>query len=255
MPSLSESLTLNKADFLRSGPRGLFYLTVRKAVQQSVMAQLQIWGEGQDPEERARRRATRPLERDLEQVLVRLADDFPALAPLVEQRPGGQKALPVGTGGGKSPFIAAPGPDELGSARATGTPQTGDSPSEPTADAAGEPPTRERTAIESLAPRPGKVGAKQPRRYRLSIQFEERADLPGLARLIESVVWINTAHPAHRRAVASRFEGYHAALGVAMALAPEVAEPGHAAEFMNAFLARWGEALSRDGRRRGAKKR
>ncbi len=69
------------------------------------------------------------------------------------------------------------------------------------------------------------------------------------------MVWINTAHPAHGRAVASRSEGYHAALGVAKALAPEVAEPGHAPQFINAFLARWGEALSRDGRRRGAKKR
>ena len=108
--------------------------------------------------------------------------------------------------------------------------------------------------IEPPGPGSAGRGPKKPRRYRLTIQFEERADLPGLARLIESTVWINTAHPAHRRAVASRAEGYHAALGVAMALAPEVSEPGHGPQFINAFLARWGEALSRDRRRRGAKK-
>lgn len=75
----------------------------------------------------------------------------------------------------------------------------------------------------------------------------------GLLRLIESTVWINTAHPAHRRAVASRAEGYHAALGVAVALASEVSEPQRAPELIDAFLARWGEALSRDRRRRGAR--
>ena len=40
-----------------------------------------------------RRRAARPVERDLERVLVELADDFPLLASLVERKEGGQRRL------------------------------------------------------------------------------------------------------------------------------------------------------------------
>ena len=47
-----------------------------------------------------------------------------------------------------------------------------------------------------------------------------------LSRLVESTVWVNDAHPAYRRAVASRSEGYHLALAVALALAPLAVEVG-----------------------------
>jgi hypothetical protein len=64
-------------------------------------------------------------------------------------------------------------------------------------------------------------------------------------------VWINEAHPAYRRAAASRSEGYHVALAVAMALAPLAVEPAKEHAFLTAFLARWGEAIEgRPGRRR-----
>jgi hypothetical protein len=49
-------------------------------------------------------------------------------------------------------------------------------------------------------------------------------------------------HPAHRRAIASRAEGYHLALSVASALAPLTVEPARTQEFVGAFLARWGAA-------------
>ena len=71
-----------------------------------------------------------------------------------------------------------------------------------------------------------------------------------MARLIESTVWVNEAHPAYRRAAASRSEGYHLALAVAMALAPLAVEPRDVHAFVTTFLARWGEALDRQRRRR-----
>ena len=72
-----------------------------------------------------------------------------------------------------------------------------------------------------------------------------------LARLIESTVWVNEAHPAYRRAAASRSEGYHVAVAVAMALAPLAVDPAKEHGFVTAFLARWGEAIERRaGRRR-----
>ncbi len=96
VPALAECLTLNKADFIRAGRQGAIYLAYRKAIQEAVAHQLAQWGQAGEPDERARRRAARPVERDLEAVLEDLADDFPLLASLVEQRTGGQRQLRVG---------------------------------------------------------------------------------------------------------------------------------------------------------------
>jgi hypothetical protein len=93
-------------------------------------------------------------------------------------------------------------------------------------------------------------GPRRPTRYGLSIDFEHRPDSPRLGRLVESTVLVNTAHPAYLRAVASRSEGYHAALSVGMALADVAVEPAGTQAFLTTFLARWGEAVGRDRRRR-----
>jgi hypothetical protein len=96
---------------------------------------------------------------------------------------------------------------------------------------------------------PSKRGRKRPATLSLRIQFESLPNELALGRLIESTVWVNDAHPAFRRAVASRAEGYHIALTVAAALAPLTAEPARTQEFVNAFLARWGEAGTTNGKR------
>ncbi len=93
-------------------------------------------------------------------------------------------------------------------------------------------------------------GARRPTRYGLAVDFEERPESHELGRLVESTVLVNTAHPAYGRAVASRAEGYHAALTVAMALGAVAVEPAGMQAFVTTFLARWGEAVGRDGRRR-----
>jgi hypothetical protein len=72
----------------------------------------------------------------------------------------------------------------------------------------------------------------------LGIEFEERPDSAEIGRLVESTVLVNTAHPAYQRAVASRSEGYHAALAVGMALAAVAVEPAGAQVFLSTFLAR-----------------
>jgi hypothetical protein len=64
---------------------------------------------------------------------------------------------------------------------------------------------------------------------------------------VESTVWVNEAHPAYRRAVASRSEGYHIALAVALALSSLAVEPAGEHGFVTSFLARWGEALDAGG--------
>ena len=257
-PGLSVALTLNKGDFVRAGRRGITYLAYRKALQEAVLTQLTAWGEARDREDSARRRAARPLEKDLEAVLLDLADEFPALAALVERRPGGQKRLPTGsaalpgsgggnaTTGGPAPIPAESEPpprEEKGSAG----PDAGD-PADAAASGDAQPAS---PSVASLpAPPAGSGGPRRPTRYALAIDFEHRPDSPDLGRLVESTVLVNTAHPAYMRAVASRSEGYHAALSVGMALAAVAVEPAGTQAFLTAFLARWGKAVGRDRRRR-----
>jgi len=262
VPALAECLTLNKADFIRAGARGATYLAYRKAIQEAVSRQLAVWGDAGEPAERARRRAARPVERDLEGVLADLAGDFPLLAALVEQRTGGQRRLPtVGAGpvGGDphaaplavhepiaesrepSPSDEAEPPGAVPAAGEAVTPAAGDVEPAP-------PAVAELAAIGHLA---AGLRTRRPARYGLGIQFDARPDDPELGRLVESTVWVNETHPAYRRAVASRSEGYHIALAVALALAPLAVDPAKEHAFITAFLARWGEAIERrKGRRR-----
>ena len=248
VPALAECLTLNKADFIRAGARGATYLAYRKAIQEAVARQLTAWGQAGEPEERARRRAARPVERDLEAVLADLADDFPLLASLVEQRVGGQRRLPVAHGTAVTddgtPLLAM---RELPTTPSGSSPEAGSPEGEASTPAARERafPSGPATGHLAVGPR-----VRRPARYGLSIQFEERPDDPELGRLVESTVWVNEAHPAYRRATASRSEGYHVAVAVAMALAPLAVDPAKEHAFITAFLVRWGEAIDRRGRRR-----
>jgi hypothetical protein len=74
--------------------------------------------------------------------------------------------------------------------------------------------------------------------------------------LVDSTIWINDAHPAYTRAVASRSLGYHTALAVALALAPLAVEARDEHGFITQFLAQWGSApdANRATRRRRTKK-
>ena len=239
---LAESLTLNKADFIRAGSRGATYLAYRKAIQEAVAHQLAAWGDAPASDERARRRAARPVERDLESVLADLATDFPLLAALVEQRAGGQRRL------GAAPSAPRPGPARLVTEDPASSAIAADvvRDAEPARPAASEGDAVPATGHVATDPR-----ARKPTRYGLGIQFEARADDPELAQLVESTVWINESHPAYRRALASRAEGYHVALAVALALAPLAVEPAKEHGFITTFLARWGEAIDRrSGKRR-----
>lgn len=263
-PALATCLTLNKGDFVRVGSRGAIYLAYRKALQEAVSAQLAVWGDGREPTEEVRRRKVRPVERDLEQVLVDLAEDFPLLASLVERRAGGQKRLPIGRGGepqdGPGPLAAtvtpsaeqAIGDQPMGQPEIQELKEPAEEPqreAEPTQPQAQSESEVEPPATDTVLP--GARGKARPARYRLNIRFESAPDDPELGHLVESTVVVNDAHPAYRRAEASRSEGYHLALTVALALAPLAVEADKEHDFVTAFLARWGEALKRpSGRRR-----
>ncbi len=247
-PALAECLTLNKGDFIRTGARGAIYLAYRRAIQEAVVRQLAEWGDARDADERGQRRAARPVERDLENVLINLADDFPMLASLVERRPGGQRRLPMGGTGrgarGAGLELAPLAGDKPQTGRVEESPPVPE-PLDP--NAAPSPPAPPPVELPGVA----SDGPRRPARYGLVIHYESRPDDPSLARLVDTVVWVNDMHPAYARAVASRSEGYHLALCVAMALAPLVTEPGGYPGFITEFLRRWGKALS--GKRKARK--
>jgi len=246
VPALSESLTLNKGDFVRTGPRGGVYLTYRRAMQEAVQAQLAQWGDLRDVAQEERRRVARPLERDLERVLEGLTDAFPLLASLVERHRGGQKRFVLdpngrdGTGGhGEAPAaLATPIPSSAGDERVP-----------PAADAllaeAPLPEAGSRPPAPVVAESDGGATARATRaqRYGLSLQFEARPDDTEIARLIENTVWINTAHAAYRRAESTRSTGYHNAVATALAIAPLATGGSGVQEFLTAFLGHWGESV------------
>jgi hypothetical protein len=271
IPALAEALTLNKGDFLRHGSRGALFLSYRKAIQEAVAAHFEAWGASKPAPKRASR--TRPMERDIRRVLGDLAGDYPLLATLVERTAGGQRRLPLGepTEGGAAglwssvqtitpaplpgdvapdatraapPPGGEPGPGSTGAPRedASAAPRPPDDGTPPD-DAGAEPSAAAGTGHVRL---PGRGRAKKPTTLSLQIRFETLPDSLTLARLIESTVWVNDAHPAYRRAAASRAEGYHIALSVASALAPLAVEPHETQRFVSAFLARWGEAAERE---------
>jgi hypothetical protein len=249
VPALAECLTLNKSDFIRTGPRGALYLAYRKALQEAVSRQLALWGDMRDAAEAARQRVARPVARDLERVVMDLAEAFPLLATLVEHRRGAQQRLLAGAGRTAGPEYTleiAPAPQ----AREVVPP----SPAPATAPEDHEPRASDRTSTGTSAitlPRDD-GGPPRPARYGLRIEFEDRPDDTELARLVESTVWVNSAHPAYLRAAASRSEGYHIALAAALALARLAVEPADAHGFVTAFLLRWGQTLDRRPRGRRA---
>lgn len=259
VPALAETLTLNKGDFLRHGPRGAIFVSYRKAIQEAVSSQFAAWGTAAPPAKRAPR--TRPMERDIRRVLGDLAAEFPLLSTLVEHQAGGQRRLPLGEPLAiQQPHGTAPPADDPRADDTARDPtRDEDAAAAPTDDGGGgerrgddaQPPANvlEPIAQETSSARlPAQTRKKRPATLSLRIQFESLPAELALGRLIESTVWVNDAHPAYRRAVASRAEGYHIALTVAAALAPLTVEPARTQDFINTFLSRWGAAAEVNGR-------
>jgi hypothetical protein len=281
-PDLAACLTLSKNDFIRTGAYGASYLAYRKAIQEVVSRQLAEWGDRRDAEVRPRMAR---LERDLERVLEDLADDFPLLRSLVDRRTGGQKRLPMPGRGDErvpAPLFADEPLGRESAAQGTASSPAGDvttkppegsstpAPAPPFPSPEEAPPPRgqplpEKEALPTadgqshphIAASAGTVdtitGRRRPARYGLLVQFESRPADAELGRLVDSTIWINDAHPAYARSVASRSLGYHTALAVALALAPLAVEARDEHTFITQFLAHWGSAQSGSrtvGRRR-----
>jgi Histidine kinase-, DNA gyrase B-, and HSP90-like ATPase len=247
VPALAEALTLNKADFIRTGQKGATFLAYRKAIQEPIAELLSEWGDAPRPAG-SRRPRTRSLERDLRSVLSDLSEEFPLIATLVERRLGGQRRLALGDPHlpGKEAVAGLSADTPAATPSVGATPPCTDEPSGDEATAAEGSDERPDVPGPATASVPGGKKIKRPGSYGLAIRFERRPNDPALGRLVESTVWVNEAHPAHRRSLASRSEGYHIALTVALTLAPLAVEAAQVEGFVTAFLALWGEAGTRE---------
>lgn len=247
-PALASCLTLNKVDFIRSGPKGAAYLAFRKSLQEVVSNQLAAWGDGRAADEQRQRRAARPVERDLEAVLLDLTERFPLLATLVDRRPGGRRKVRMAGNGvdphGRPPDLFAPPPDgAIGAPDAQLSRQAPEAPEAPEHTVRAEDADVEPSPLSGRIESPARGGKRRAVRLGLTIHFETRPDEMELGRLVETTVWVNEAHPAYRRAAAARSEGYHLALSVAMALANVAVDSSQANAFVAEFLARWGSSM------------
>lgn len=244
VPGLAASLTLNKGDFIRVGTRGATYLAYRKAIQEAVQRQLSAWGVVDRPVEDTPPRQIRPLERDLERVLEDLSGLFPLLGSLVEHRKGGQKRLPLGMPGPYQDMRAVMVPAETSEGGETEEELVVEPPADVSSGTIQREPREpgEDASVVSDFLLPDRGSRKSPSRFGLGIQFDDREDDQEIGRLVESTVWVNRAHPAYQRAVATRAVGYHIALAVGLALAPLAVEPSQEHAFLTAFLSCWGEA-------------
>ncbi len=234
VPRLSEILTTSKSDFLRDVNSLQKYYRHRKAIQEAVEPILEEFGEVSTSREKADK-DFRPLEKEIEQVLERMLNDFPELNPLFGRKRKAEKTM------GVIPDLDEPeagsfseGADMLSDT--AGSSGEGEGAEVSAGDQSGEFVDPNLDKVE-----PGREHEVKRRRPGLMIGFEEDEDRAEPGWLSENTVWINKGHPAYRRCMNTDAEGYHIALSVAWVLTSYLEEGKSPLEFINRFLSGWGE--------------
>ena len=245
-PASRRVLDVQQEHFVRAGRRGMTIPRVPKGHPGSrlpPLAERARRGTAKTP----RRGGPRALSKGTSRpVLVDLAKDYPALTALVERRAGASAASrPART-------VFSPRAPSASDRWPPGDAEAGRRSHEP---------GRRRTDVARRSAggpgrRGGATGADRERTSNVHLEPAARPTDPGglfamaspstsrispttlsSAASSSPTVWVNMAHPAYARAVASRAEGYHVALTVALSLAPLAAEPGKSQDFLTEFLA------------------
>ncbi len=234
VPALVEILTTNKADFLKDSSSLKKYYRYRKAIQAALEPLLRDLGESAPMRERSER-DVRPLEREVERVLGTMINEYPEIGPLIGRRRTNQPGvnlIPDADGTNLGALTETLAEITLQQAGAVGENEAG---------VAMPPPAPRGAAIESndegdpVRQQMGKrVGPG------LMIGFEDAPEREELGWLLENTIWINRAHPAHQKAVASGHENYHVVLTVAWVLLGHLEDQRSAQRFIGEFLFGWG---------------
>jgi hypothetical protein len=233
VPGLVDILTTNKADFLKDSGSLKKYYRYRKAIQEVIAPLLRDLGESGPERERASR-DVRPLEREVEQVLGSLIDDYPEIAPLVGRRRTRRAGDCLQLGPGELTTAALA---ETLDGLAGQKPGPNGNVCIPTA-----PPRRAEGLLEPNEDGDLRVALAAGKRLGpgLRIGFDDARERDDLGWLLENTIWINRAHPAYRKAASTGNESYHVVLGVVWVLLGHLDDRHSAQEFIGQFLSGWG---------------
>jgi hypothetical protein len=232
IPELSELLTINKADFLNDAASLKKYYRIRKATQEAVLALLPELGEPREETKRTQSKEVQTLSREIESALSAISDDFPELLSLIGTRRRKEVAAALSDRPEQSTReerIESMEPRK----RSDEIPAT--DPVEPSPERLG--------LEESASGKLTRTVRKKMPGLRIALQEFTQEDRPALGRIIEDTVVVNTAHPAWKKAIQDRLEEYHIVLTVACLLSEMIEQEHTPVEFINTFLASWGNSL------------
>jgi len=213
IPSFSEILTTNKNDFLRDSTSLKKYYKFRKAIQEAILPILDEMGEERFSFESDLKRL-KPLEKEIEESLRYLLNNFPELTPLVGVR---RKTLTDGILTENNEASIKIIPEEI----------------------------KVQEKIEEELERKIKEVSRRQTGERikiptLAIGFEKNSSPVELARIIKNAILVNTNHPAYQKSKIENSEEYHLLLSVAWVLSKYLEENHSPQDFIGQFLATWG---------------
>jgi len=228
IPALSELLTTNKNDFLSDATHLKKYYRLRKAVQQALLPVLRALGEYAGAQRQSAEKNITPLTRQIEVALEGLSPEFPELETLLGTRHG------KGKGGAKT--------SDPREARGSETPSLSEHRDGITAEV-----RKDKEEKKKDAKKDGEMSQKKPG---LSLALEDLTDAPkALGRILEDAVFINTLHPAWKKALETKQEEYHILVVVGLVLAEFVAPEKSPLEFLAKFLSSWSAVGSEESER------
>ncbi len=213
IPVLSEILTTNKSDFLRDSNSLKKYYKYRKAIQEAVLPLLDELGEERFSFESDLKRL-KPLEKEIEESLRYLLNNFPELTPLVGVR---RKTFGDGNFMENNEQAVRIIPEEIKNQEKI------EEELEKKIKEVSQSSANEKMKIPTLA-----------------IGFEKNSSPSELARIIKNTILVNTGHPAYLKSKAENSEGYHLLLCVAWVLSKYLEESHSPQDFIGQFLATWG---------------
>ncbi len=222
IPAIAQILTINKMDFLKDATSLKQYYKFRKAIQEAVLPILEVFGE--KPESKEKSQALKPLAADVERTLKNMMPDFPELAPLLGvKRVSSKNASRLFNG---KPLVGVVGVNFQ------------------------QPENEEIEELknqETQEPKPDGLTSKTKHQKSkrkgpaIFLGFEVGEEHGVLARIVESRILINTAHPSYRRSLDLDCANYHVVFCVAWTLSQFLQEEHSMHQFINSFLASWGQ--------------
>ncbi|MBI4600067.1 ATP-binding protein [Candidatus Uhrbacteria bacterium] len=232
IPGLSEILTTNKSDFLNDATSLKKYYRFRKAAQEAVLTVLPELGEPTETSDRPASKEVQTLSREIESALGALTDDFPELLALV-----GAKHKKMQAPATLSDHEEKQSREEriIGIEKRDQLAQS---------DGSTEQQREEKLHLqESASGEHTKTVRKKTPGLNISLQEFTEEGNPLLGRIIEDTIFVNTSHPAWKKAAEERLDEYHIVLTVACVLSEMIDQTHSPHEFISKFLASWGQSL------------